>query len=84
MFELQDILKFIDNSPHGVIYFTFGSIVEMSTLPDHVQNAYKDGLSQVPQRVLWKYDGEMKNKPTNVMTRKWFPQREILCKYLLT
>jgi len=57
--------------------------VEMSTLPDHIQNAYKDGLSQVPQRVLWKYDGEMKNKPTNVMTRKWFPQREILCKNLL-
>ncbi|XP_001948259.2 UDP-glucuronosyltransferase 2B15 [Acyrthosiphon pisum] len=73
-----DILEFIDNSPYGVIYFTFGSIVEMSTLPDHIQNAYKDGLSQVPQRVLWKYDGEMKNKPTNVMTRKWFPQREIL------
>jgi len=54
----------------------------MSTLPEHIQNAYKDGLSQVPQRVLWKYEGEMKNKPTNVLTRKWFPQREILCKYL--
>ncbi|KAL5240578.1 hypothetical protein ACI65C_007988 [Semiaphis heraclei] len=73
-----DILEYIDNSPHGVIYFTLGSIVEMSTLPEHIQNAYKDGLSQVPQRVLWKYEGEMKNKPTNVMTRKWFPQREIL------
>nr|UMO80439.1 UDP-glucuronosyltransferase UGT344P2 [Myzus persicae] len=73
-----DILEYIDNSPHEVIYFTFGSIVDMSTLPDHIQNAYKDGLSQVPQRVLWKYEGEMKNKPPNVMTRKWFPQREIL------
>ncbi|XP_026805704.1 UDP-glucuronosyltransferase 2B15-like [Rhopalosiphum maidis] len=73
-----DILEYIDNSPHGVIYFTFGSIVEMSTLPDHIQNACKDGLSKVPQRILWKYEGEMKNKPINVMTRKWFPQREIL------
>lgn len=52
----------------------------MSTLPDHIQNAYKDGLSKVPQRILWKYEGEMKKKPINVMTRKWFPQREILCK----
>jgi len=80
---LQDILEYIDNSSHGIIYFTLGSIVEMSTLPDHIQNAYKDGLSKVPQRILWKYEGEMKKKPINVMTRKWFPQREILCKYLV-
>jgi len=52
----------------------------MSTLPDHIQNAFKDVFSQVPQRVLWKYEGEMKDKPINVMTSKWFPQRDILSK----
>jgi len=50
----------------------------MSTLPDRVQNAFKEALAQVPLRVLWKYEGEMKDKPTNVMTSKWFPQRDIL------
>nr|WIG62511.1 UDP-glucuronosyltransferase 2B2-like protein [Rhopalosiphum padi] len=74
----NDILEFIENSPHGVIYFTFGSVVAMSTLPDHIQNAFKEALAQVPQRVLWKYEGEMKDKPKNVMTSKWFPQRDIL------
>ncbi|CAH1737609.1 unnamed protein product [Aphis gossypii] len=74
----NDILEFIENSPHGVIYFTFGSIILMSTLPDHIQNAFKEALAQVPQRVLWKYEGEMKDKPINVMTSKWFPQRDIL------
>ncbi|XP_050433228.1 UDP-glucosyltransferase 2-like isoform X8 [Adelges cooleyi] len=74
----QDILEFIENSPHGVIYFTFGSVVSMSTLPDHIQKAFKEALAQVPQRVLWKYEGEMKDKPANVMTSKWFPQRDIL------
>lgn len=52
----------------------------MSTLPEHILNAFKDALSQVPQRVLWKYEGEMKDKPKNVMTSKWLPQRDILCK----
>ncbi|XP_050433222.1 UDP-glucosyltransferase 2-like isoform X3 [Adelges cooleyi] len=74
----NDILEFIENSPHGVIYFTFGSVVSMSTLPDHIQKAFKEALAQVPQRVLWKYEGEMKDKPANVMTSKWFPQRDIL------
>ncbi|XP_050433223.1 UDP-glucosyltransferase 2-like isoform X4 [Adelges cooleyi] len=74
----DDILEFIENSPHGVIYFTFGSVVSMSTLPDHIQKAFKEALAQVPQRVLWKYEGEMKDKPANVMTSKWFPQRDIL------
>lgn len=50
----------------------------MSTLPDHIQNAFREALAQVPQRVLWKYEGEMKDKPKNVMIKKWFPQRDIL------
>lgn len=35
-------------------------------------------LGKVPQNVLWKYESEMPDKPANVMTKKWFPQRDIL------
>lgn len=63
-----------------MIYFTFGSVVKMSTLPDNIKNAFKEALSRMPQRVLWKYEGEMKDVPKNVMIKKWFPQREILRK----
>ncbi|VVC43591.1 Hypothetical protein CINCED_3A007776 [Cinara cedri] len=73
-----DILEFIEGSPHGVIYFTFGTVVALSTLPDTVQNAFKSALAEIPQRVLWKYEEEMKDIPKNVMTGKWFPQRDIL------
>lgn len=52
----------------------------MSKLPDHILKAFKDALAQVPQRILWKYEGEMKDKPKNVMTSKWLPQRDILRK----
>lgn len=69
----------MNDAPQGVIYFTFGSVVSMSTLPENVQIAFWEALASVPQKVLWKYEGEMEDKPKNVMTRKWFPQRDILC-----
>lgn len=75
---MQDILEFIENSPHGVILFTFGSTVKMASIPNNILQALKKAIAQLPQRVLLKYEGEMKNKPKNVMTRKWFPQRDIL------
>lgn len=81
LFWFQEILKFIENSPHGVIYFTFGSTVKLSTLSKHILNAFKDALAQVPQRVLWKYEGDMEDKPENMMIKNWFPQRDILCKF---
>ncbi|CAH1722248.1 unnamed protein product [Aphis gossypii] len=74
----KDILDFIEDSPQGVILFTFGSTINVSSLPEHIEKAFKEALADVPQRVLWKYEGEMKDKPKNVMTKKWFPQREIL------
>lgn len=62
-----------------MIYFSFGSLVKLSSIPDHVMKVIKEVLAQVPQKVLIKYEGEMKDKPKNVMLSKWFPQRDILC-----
>lgn len=83
IYRLQDILDFIEDSPNGVIFFTFGSTTKMSSLSKHIEKVFKEALSQVPQRVLWKYEGEMENKPKNVMTKPWFPQRDILRKIYL-
>ncbi|XP_060862529.1 UDP-glucosyltransferase 2-like [Metopolophium dirhodum] len=74
----QDVLDFIEDSPHGVIYFTFGSIIQLSSLPEHIIKSFKEAFANVPQRVLWKYEGEMKDVPKNVMIKKWFSQRDIL------
>ncbi|XP_050422561.1 UDP-glucosyltransferase 2-like [Adelges cooleyi] len=74
----EDILEFIENSPYGIIYVTFGTMVDMSTLPNHILNIFKEVLSQMPQKVLWKYPGTMENQPENVMTKSYFPQRDIL------
>ncbi|XP_050538821.1 UDP-glucosyltransferase 2-like [Daktulosphaira vitifoliae] len=74
----EDIYEFIESSNEGVIFFSFGSSLSMSTLPEKIEKAFKEAIAQLPQRVLWKYEGEMKDKPANVMTKKWFPQRDIL------
>lgn len=57
---------------------TFGSLVSLDTLPENAQKAIIDGLAEIPLSILIKYEGEMKNKPTNIMTRSWLPQRDIL------
>lgn len=53
----------------------------MSTIPDSVKKALIKALARVPQRVLLKYEDEMEDKPKNMMTKQWLPQRDILCKY---
>lgn len=40
-----------------------------------------DAFAQIPQRVLLKYEDDMKEKPKNVITVKWLPQRDILGTY---
>jgi len=74
----KDILKFIEDSPHGVILLTFGTIMKLSSLPNETLKSIKGVLSNLPQRVLLKYEGEMEDKPKNVFTSKWLPQRDIL------
>lgn len=51
----------------------------MSSLPEHIEKAFKEALAKVPQGVMWKYEGEMEDKPKNVITKPWFPQLDILC-----
>lgn len=77
------MLEFIEQSPDGVIYFSFGSTVKMSTIPESVKKSLIKALARIPQRVLLKYEDEMDEKPKNMMTKQWLPQRDILCKYYL-
>jgi len=51
----------------------------MDSLPAKMQISLQEAFAELPQRILWKYDGEvMENQPKNVMIKKWFPQRDIM------
>lgn len=73
-------MEFIENSPEGVIIFSLDSVLAMSSLPGHVLEAILKVFEQLPQRIILKYEDDLQNLPKNVMTRKWIPQRDILCK----
>lgn len=54
----------------------------MEDLPIPIQNGLKEGFAELPQKVLWKLESDqpLSNKPKNVITRKWFPQYDVISK----
>ena len=74
----------LDTAEHGVIYISWGSMVKADTLSEETREGILRALGKFKQRVIWKYENEtLPNQPSNVIIRKWMPQREILCMFLL-
>jgi glucuronosyltransferase len=79
----QDIKKYIDEAPEGVIFFSMGSNLKSSQLPNEKLRAILEAFSKLKQRVLWKWEDEsLPGKPSNVEVAKWLPQSDILGKKL--
>ncbi|XP_066998719.2 UDP-glycosyltransferase UGT5 [Anabrus simplex] len=75
----KDIKSFLDGAEHGVIYFSLGSNVKSVNLPQEKVKHILEAFSEVPQRVLWKFETDsLPGKPSNVMIRKWLPQQDVL------
>ncbi|XP_049762257.1 UDP-glucosyltransferase 2-like [Schistocerca cancellata] len=75
----QDLQSFMDNSPAGVIYFSFGSMVKTDDMPEEKLRAIIDTFASVPQNVLWKVDpSSVPQLPPNVRAQKWMPQNDVL------
>lgn len=75
----DDIQKFIDESEHGVVYFSLGGNLIPSAMPVEKQEAIIKALSSVKQRILWKWDDlNVKVDKEKFLVQKWFPQNEIL------
>ncbi|XP_047998048.1 UDP-glucosyltransferase 2 [Leguminivora glycinivorella] len=64
----------------GFIYISMGSSVRTSKMPLSVHHLIINALGRLPQRVLWKQDGEqnMTDIPANVRLYKWLPQQDLL------
>nr|AVT42226.1 UDP-glucuronosyltransferase 328B1 [Lissorhoptrus oryzophilus] len=75
----QDIERWTNESTSGLIYFSLGSLLKGHTFPDDKRQIFNKAFSKLPQRVLWKWETTMKDKPNNVMISKWTPQFDILC-----
>uniref|UniRef100_A0AAR5P7Z0 UDP-glucuronosyltransferase n=3 Tax=Dendroctonus ponderosae TaxID=77166 RepID=A0AAR5P7Z0_DENPD len=63
----------------GFIYFSMGSSVKASNLPDYFRALLMIVFRNLPQRVLWKYEGDdLTDLPSNVLLGKWLPQQDVL------
>ena len=75
----EDIQKFIDESKHGVVYFSLGGNLKPSKMTAEKKEAIIKALSKIKERVIWKWDDDTtvvdKNK---FLVRKWLPQNDIL------
>nr|AHX56946.1 UDP-glycosyltransferase 211C2 [Strigamia maritima] len=74
--EFED---FIDGSgDEGFILFSLGSNAQSKYLPEEIKQRFIHVFSNLKQRVIWKYEGEIDNLSTNIKATKWMPQQDIL------
>ncbi|XP_045506851.1 UDP-glycosyltransferase UGT5-like [Colias croceus] len=78
LIEMSDLREHLDSSV-GVIYISFGTNVDPSTLPPGKIKILSRFLSQLPYTVLWKWNKEkLPGHLKNIVTSKWFPQADLL------
>ncbi|XP_011297292.1 UDP-glucuronosyltransferase 1-9 [Fopius arisanus] len=77
-----ELEKWLDASTEGCVYFTFGSMIRIETLPpEKLKILYETFEKIAPVRVLMKIaDPKIlpKGLPKNVMTSSWMPQVAVL------
>ncbi|KAK2542888.1 Ugt2a1 [Columba livia] len=74
----KEMEEFVQSSgEHGIVVFSLGSMV--NNLTDEKSNIIARALSQLPQKVLWRYKGK---KPealgSNTRIYDWIPQNDLL------
>nr|KAF6394209.1 hypothetical protein mPipKuh1_018451 [Pipistrellus kuhlii] len=74
----KEMEEFVQSSgKHGIVVFSLGSII--SNISEERANVIASALAQIPQKVLWRFDGK---KPDtlgpNTRLYKWIPQNDLL------
>ncbi|XP_053629391.2 UDP-glucosyltransferase 2 isoform X1 [Cherax quadricarinatus] len=75
--DLEDWVQ--DAGDAGFIFFSLGSAVTPSSMPEEYRTILVQVFASLKQRVLWKWDKDtMDDLPPNVRLGKWLPQQDIL------
>uniref|UniRef100_A0A2K6QSZ0 UDP-glucuronosyltransferase n=1 Tax=Rhinopithecus roxellana TaxID=61622 RepID=A0A2K6QSZ0_RHIRO len=74
----KEMEEFVQSSgEHGVVVFTLGSMV--TNMKEERANVIASALAQIPQKVLWKFNGKKPNTlGSNTRLYKWLPQNDLL------
>jgi hypothetical protein len=75
----QELQKYLDEAPDGVIYFSMGSNLQGYLMPEYQRNSFLGAFSKIKQRVFWKWESDtLPGQLSNVKFGKWLPQSDIL------
>ncbi|XP_047237519.1 UDP-glucuronosyltransferase 2A2-like isoform X2 [Girardinichthys multiradiatus] len=74
----KDMEEFVQSSgDDGIVVFTLGSMIKNVTTEK--ANLIASALAQIPQKVLWRYNGEKpKSLGSNTRIFSWIPQNDLL------
>lgn len=73
--ELEEFVQ--GSGDHGFVVMSLGSLVK--SLPFEIASEIAAAFSQIPQKVIWRYEGERPNNlGNNTLLVKWLPQNDLL------
>lgn len=84
-----DLRQLMDEASQGVVYVSFGSVLQGSQVPKEKKEALLRVFGSLKQKVLMKWESDsMEGQPSNMTVRKFLPQQDILghpnCKAFIT
>ncbi|CAH1984086.1 unnamed protein product [Acanthoscelides obtectus] len=74
----KDIKEFLDSAKEGAILFSMGSTLKSTDFAEDKKKAILNVFSKLKQKVLWKFETDLSDKPNNVKIMKWLPQKDVL------
>ncbi|KAG8237104.1 UDP-glycosyltransferase [Ladona fulva] len=76
----QDLEEFVEGSGSaGIVVFSMGATIDAAVAPKAFLRRLLKVFSRLPQRILMKYDGNVKEEvPPNVKMMAWMPQQDLL------
>nr|XP_054967451.1 UDP-glucuronosyltransferase 2B17 isoform X2 [Pan paniscus] len=74
----KEMEEFVQSSgENGIVVFSLGSMI--SNTSEESANMIASALAQIPQKVLWRFDGKKPNTlGSNTRLYKWLPQNDLL------
>ncbi|CAH1105628.1 unnamed protein product [Psylliodes chrysocephalus] len=74
----KDLQDFMDSSTEGVVIFSMGSNVKSSDFTPEKIKTILNAFSKIKQKVLWKFEVDLPDKPANVKILSWLPQSDLI------
>ncbi|XP_055504763.1 UDP-glucuronosyltransferase 2C1-like [Leucoraja erinacea] len=74
----EELQTFVDSSgEHGIVVMSLGTLIDTLSLDLTMKIA--EALAQIPQKVIWRHNGDIPpNTGNNTLIAKWIPQNDLL------